>query len=230
MNDIELIMDDGSKMFINNSHFKNFKYSNLVIGINIIKNLMISDPAIFWPYINLQRIGGNSPNITTQYLGGLFMESNLHEGNLNEWDVSAVTNMEGIFFNSKYKSPLDKWDVSSVINMRYAFYGSKYDNLIENWNFSSVDNAESAFEESVHFHLRVKWNASNTEHIFYHSQNYNDLEIESIPQYITNHFILHKISAYMFKIYITVGNLKDIYFLYSLQYYLTILFIIILFK
>ena len=45
------------------------------------------------------------------------MEIDFNE-NINDWDVSNVKNMEGMFEGClKFNQPLDKWNVSKVKNM-----------------------------------------------------------------------------------------------------------------
>jgi len=42
--------------------------------------------------------------------------------NINDWPVSRVTNMTGMFYQANaFNSPLDKWDVSSVVYMDNMF-------------------------------------------------------------------------------------------------------------
>ena len=42
---------------------------------------------------------------------------------LNNWDVSSVTNMSGMFPGAAFNQPLDNWDVSSVTRMSSMFTG-----------------------------------------------------------------------------------------------------------
>ena len=47
-------------------------------------------------------------------------------GDLSKWDVSSVTNMEGMFRGASYfNSDISKWDVSKVTNMNLMFQNAK---------------------------------------------------------------------------------------------------------
>ena len=59
-------------------------------------------------------------------------------GDLSNWDVSNVTNMESIFNSSKFNGDLSNWDVSNVTNMRGMFCNSVFDGDISNWDVSNV--------------------------------------------------------------------------------------------
>ena len=77
---------------------------------------------------------------------------------LNDWDVSNVTNMNGMFYMTfgKYKAhsifnqPLDKWNVSNVINMNDMFCGAKkFNQSLNNWDVSNVRNMDRMFGLSM---------------------------------------------------------------------------------
>ena len=40
---------------------------------------------------------------------------------IGDWDVSSVTNMEGMFDATVFNQPIGDWDVSSVTNMGNMF-------------------------------------------------------------------------------------------------------------
>jgi surface protein len=45
--------------------------------------------------------------------------------NISNWDVSSVTDMQGMFAGvSTFNSDISNWDVSSVTNMYYMFGGA----------------------------------------------------------------------------------------------------------
>ena len=57
---------------------------------------------------------------------------------LNWIDVSAIGNMESLFYRSKFNGDISRWDVSKVKNMQGMFYGSKFNGDISEWNVSNV--------------------------------------------------------------------------------------------
>lgn len=59
--------------------------------------------------------------------------------NLNNWDTSNVTIMEGTFAKSNFNGEINIWDVSNVIEMFSMFYDSSFNQNISNWNISSLD-------------------------------------------------------------------------------------------
>ena len=67
--------------------------------------------------------------------------------NLSTWNVSSVTEMDGMFRNNIYfDQSLNNWDVSSVIDMQYMFCNAtSFDQDISAWNMSKVDNMNNMF-------------------------------------------------------------------------------------
>ena len=66
---------------------------------------------------------------------------------INNWNVSNVENMEGMFGKCYYfNKPLHKWDTAHVKNMSYMFVDCKqFHQDISNWNVSNVENMEGMF-------------------------------------------------------------------------------------
>ncbi|EHN6916219.1 BspA family leucine-rich repeat surface protein, partial [Campylobacter jejuni] len=70
---------------------------------------------------------------------------------LNNWDVSSVTNMSGMFCGSKnFDQPLNNWDVSSVTNMSGMFCGAKnFNQPLPFWDVSNVTDMSYMFFASA---------------------------------------------------------------------------------
>ena len=70
-------------------------------------------------------------------------------GNISEWDVSNVTDMYAMFASSLFNGDISKWNVSNVINMSAMFFNSKFNQDIPDWNVSNVTNMSSMFEKTT---------------------------------------------------------------------------------
>ena len=65
----------------------------------------------------------------------LFYDSNFN-GDISKWDVSNVKNMYGIFIYSSFNGDISSWDVGNVENMNWMFSGSKFIQNIDMWNYN----------------------------------------------------------------------------------------------
>ena len=82
---------------------------------------------------------------------------------LEDWDVSKVTNMYGMFYNCKnFNSDLSNWDVSSVGNMYGMFCGCiNFNSDLSKWDVSSVRDMGCMFRGCKKFNCDLsKWDVS----------------------------------------------------------------------
>ena len=99
---------------------------------------------------------------------------------IENWDVSKVKNMEGMFnYCYNFNADLSKWDVSNVENMSFMFGECKNFNCdLSNWNVSNVKKMGYMFSGCKKFNCDLsKWNVSNVvesmENMFADCDNFN---------------------------------------------------------
>jgi len=80
--------------------------------------------------------GGNAVNEVNPYGGAIY-----------NWDVSKVTDMEGLFANKAYfNTDISSWNVSKVTNMKLMFINCMRLNVpFDSWNVSKVTSIETMF-------------------------------------------------------------------------------------
>jgi surface protein len=80
----------------------------------------------------------------------------------NNWDVSNVIVMAGMFRNTSFNQGIGNWNVSSVASMDSMFRASNFNQDIGNWNVSSVANMGSMFQDNTVFDQDISnWDISN---------------------------------------------------------------------
>ena len=96
---------------------------------------------------------------------------------MNDWDVSNVTNMSGMFFiATSFNQDISSWDVSKVTNMDRMFYGTSFNQDIGSWNVSNVTNMNGMFYYSSSFNQDIgNWNVSNVTNMsnMFHGAPFN---------------------------------------------------------
>ena len=86
-------------------------------------------------------------------------------GDISSWDVSNVTNLSEMFFESKFNGDIADWNVSNITDMHSMFAFSKFTGDISNWNVSGVTNMNSAFYGSIFNGDISNWDVSNVMHM-----------------------------------------------------------------
>ena len=70
-------------------------------------------------------------------------------GHISEWNTSLVTNMKELFkCKSGFNDDISKWDVSSVTDMGYMFWNTPFNGDISGWTVSSVTSMGFMFSNS----------------------------------------------------------------------------------
>ena len=93
----------------------------------------------------------------------LFKKSTFN-GDISKWDVSKVKTMESMFEYSEFNQDISKWNVSKVENMSYMFCMSDFNGDISKWDVSNVTNMKYMFLHNSKFNGDISsWNISDTD-------------------------------------------------------------------
>lgn len=98
----------------------------------------------------------------------LFEDLYAYNIDISEWDVSNVEHMSGMFLNCQnFNCDLSKWNVESARFMDSMFYGcKKFNQNLSNWDVSNVKNMEEMFSNCYKFNGDLSnWNLENCETI-----------------------------------------------------------------
>ncbi|HRN70999.1 MAG TPA: BspA family leucine-rich repeat surface protein [Candidatus Woesebacteria bacterium] len=98
----------------------------------------------------------------TDMAGMFFVADNFNQP-LNRWDVSKVTDMAGMFHGaSQFNQPLNRWDVSKVTDMAGMFFGAKsFNQPLDRWDVSQVTDMSGMFESAWSFNQPLdSWDVS----------------------------------------------------------------------
>lgn len=99
-------------------------------------------------------------------LANTFSGATKFNQNINNWDVSNVTDMQGIFSDTtNFNQPLNNWNTSNVNNLRNAFGGAiAFNQNINNWDVSSVTDMGGVFFNTAAYNQPLfNWNMSAVE-------------------------------------------------------------------
>ena len=85
------------------------------------------------------------------YLKAMIIKKIKEQGpscDLNDIDVSQITDMSYLFFMTRFNGDISSWDVSNVADMYSMFRGSDFNGDISKWDVSSVRDMRDMFDDS----------------------------------------------------------------------------------
>ena len=148
--------------------------SNLEILAQDIPNLSLvsSLKLMFDSCANL--VGNSSINnwdvSNVSNMDGVFANALIFNQSINGWDTSSVTTASGMFFKARsFNQPLNSWNVSNVEDMSFMFGSAdKFNQPLVLWNTTSTKNMNGMFDYAIEFNQPLdSWNVSNVENMQY---------------------------------------------------------------
>ena len=103
-----------------------------------------------------------------KYLISQRMEAEGNEVDLNDIDISKITDMSNLFSNTNFNGDISGWDVSNVTNMEFMFYECKsFNQDISTWDVSKVTNMVGMFYKCKSFNQDIStWDVLNVTDVY----------------------------------------------------------------
>jgi len=101
---------------------------------------------------------------TVLYTDNMFRDAYIFNGDIGDWNTSAVRDMSYMFTNAKsFNRMLTNWNTSSVTDMTAMFWGAtSFNSPIDGWNVSSVTTMVAMFSGASVFNQSIEhWNTSS---------------------------------------------------------------------
>ena len=107
-------------------------------------------------------------------MSDLFFSSKFN-GDISQWNVSSVRDMNGMFYNSQFNGDISKWDVHNVESMLNMFNESRFNGDISKWDVSSVETMSGMFANSEFNRDISKWNVRRVKDMrgMFHNSKFN---------------------------------------------------------
>jgi len=93
-------------------------------------------------------------------MSGTFLKSSFNQV-INNWNVRNVTNMESMFMDSSFNKGLLDWSLNSLKNMNYLFKNTNFNRNITKWNTDTVETMTATFSQTPFDQAIGSWNVSN---------------------------------------------------------------------
>ncbi len=121
---------------------------------------------VFYGCDNLKITATDIPDLAgVTDLSFTFSKSGIESiSNINDWDVSTVTNLSNLFEDvTGFNQSLDNWDVSNVTNMGFMFDGAtSFNQPLDSWDVSKLENFDYMFRDAASFNQSLgAWNLAN---------------------------------------------------------------------
>ena len=92
-----------------------------------------------------------------------YTNSNFNDPDISLWDMSNLTNMDGMFWGAtNFNQNISSWNTSNVTIMQKAFYQcTNFNQNLSSWNTGSVTNMYGMFEDCTNFNQNcATWNVA----------------------------------------------------------------------
>ena len=120
----------------------------------------------------------------------MFSDSEFN-GDINQWDVSNVNEMQWLFNRSKFNKNISNWNVSNVINMKGMFEESSFNKNINSWNINPNCNITNIFNKCpIKKEYKPSVNNIIKNRLNYNNINKNIADIDDILINIISKIIL----------------------------------------
>nr|WP_288933283.1 BspA family leucine-rich repeat surface protein [uncultured Allomuricauda sp.] len=119
---------------------------------------------------NMEYNASDAPDLSQiTSLWNMFRKAQKFSGaDLNNWDVSTITNMVAIFSGTKSNLlNVSQWDVSNVTNMGSMFHFTDFNGDVTEWVVSSAEDMSSMFAATTLFNQDISnWDVSNVRTMY----------------------------------------------------------------